>query len=283
MTWVAAGVAGASLIGGLFGASKKRKAANRASRQLQANINRGLERSEKAQSGFEYDLNQGQIGGLRDLSEAGLALERGSQQQQGFLNQAAGQFGQTANLTAPAIANLQRTGTASGRAQELTNVLSDPNQQGLFNALSRQTQNQLSGMGGLSRRSGFGIGQDESARLNLANQLVSQQDLAQQNLSGMGIGAQRNLANIFSQQGSAAANQGISARNLLGQSAAFRQQGGANLATLGQQGLANELNLIGQLGQAQAAGTIGAANAQAQGLQSIADAGFGLASSLAAR
>ena len=86
MTWVAAGIAGASLIGGLFGASKTRKAANRASRQLQANINRGLERSEKAQSGFEYDLNQGQIGGLRDLSEAGLALERGSQQQQGFLN-----------------------------------------------------------------------------------------------------------------------------------------------------------------------------------------------------
>lgn len=256
------------------GARGLASAQREASQLLQQNIDRGMTLAEAQQAVAQQQLQSGQAQGLQSLQQGQQALGQGLEAQQGFLQQAQGQFGSQAGLLDPALANLQATGTAGGRAQALQGILADPNQAGLFNELNRTTQNSLSGLS--ARRSGFGIGETQRGQLGLANQLLSQQDAAQQNLANIGIGGTGNIAQLLAQQGQASALGGGALSSGLTNIGQFQQAGGAQLAGLTQQGTANQLNLLGQLGQAESAGILGPAQSQAAGNQALLGLGGNL-------
>lgn len=251
---------GASLIADELG--KPGEAAEKASADLAARIQQGMTIQEAQQAIAQEQLQTGQASALGAFQGAEGALTGGLGEQQRLLQEAQGQFGTTAGLVDPALQSLQGTSTAAGRSSALQQILSDPNNATLFGELDRQRQNEASQLG--IRRSGANLAAGEGQRFGMANQLLSGQEGAQQNLLQTGLGGQSALASILGQRAGAAGTGGANLASLMQGTGQLQQQGGINLANLTQQGAANQLNLLGQLGQAESAGTIGAANARSQ-------------------
>ena len=222
-------------LGRLTGAEQQQNAARRANAATQEGIAQGRQ----------------QIGAASPLIRQD--IQGGINQNLGFLDQARDQLGSAAGAFDPALANLQATSTAGGRSQALADILADPNNAAVFDELNRTSQNELSGLG--ARRSGFGIGQTQQGQLGLAQSLLGQQDMAQQNLANIGMGANTNIANLFGQSGGVAG------------------QGGLNLANQRSNELAQMLNLTGQSAQSNAANFLGRGNAAASGMGSLLSLG----------
>lgn len=246
-------------------------AARQAAEDLKAATQEGQRR---VAAGTERQL--GTIGQTTDLAQqqlregfggAGEELRGGLGAQQRLLQQAQGQFGTTAGLVDPALQSLQGTSTAAGRSSALQQIMADPNNAILFDQLNRQRQNEASSLG--IRRSGANLAAGESQRFGLANQLLSGQESAQQNLLNTGLGGQGATANILQQRAAAAGAGGGALSQLLQsrgtQQANLTERGGLTIADIINRGTQADVDLLGQFAQAQAAGTTGAGNAFTEG------------------
>ncbi|MCP4928824.1 MAG: hypothetical protein GY918_07190 [Gammaproteobacteria bacterium] len=219
----------------LTGAEQQGNAARRANRATQEAIQ---------QSRDEINAAFPQIQNL---------YNQGNDAQMGYMRDIAGNYSGLAGMLNPALESLQSTGTASGRAEEMINILNDPNQQRLRNLVAKNAteSNRALGLG----RSGYGIGMSQQAELGLANNLLNQQDQQQQLMAGYGMSGNDNLSRI--QMG-------------MGQLAGDRYNNQANL-DMKRLNMIN--NLTAQSGQSNAASYLAQGNAAAAGMGSLLSLG----------
>jgi len=231
---------------------------------LSENIQRGMDLSAQEQQAIEGVLSQGQRQAISSLLAGKEDLLGGYQQAQQQIQPQAELFGPASNI-------MQRTGTAMGRGQAISDILADPNFAGFFDAVQERTGDQLSSAG--LRRSGAGAQMSNEALLNAAMGLEADQYGRQSNLAQMGAAGTGTLASLLANQ--ATAGYGAD-QNLASQ----YYGGAANMANVKQQGLANILNLMGQQGQAQAAGITGPAMTNLQANQGIFNLAGGIGGAL---
>ncbi len=193
--------------------------------------------------------------------------DQGNAAQMGYMRDIVGNYSGLAGMLSPALENLQATGTASGRAEEMINIMNDPNQQMLFDKVEKNAaeDNRAMGLG----RSGYGMGMSQQAKLGLTNSLLNQQDQQQQLMAGYGMTGNDNMSRTQMAMGQLA-NQGYKGNaaldmqklqmlnNLTGQSTqstAARHTAHGNAAAAGMGSL---MGLAGTIGGAALGGPIGA-------------------------
>ena len=222
-------------LGRLTGAEQAQNAARRANAATQATIQQG----------------RGEVG--KFSPQISNLIGQGTQQNLGYLDQARGQYQPTMDAFRQALQQQQGLAAPGGVAGGIASIINDPNNAMMFDAVNRQTQNDLSGLS--ARRSGYGLEQSDKGVLDAAFQQLGMQQQANSPLLSGGFNAQNNIANLFQQSGNVA------------------NQGSQNLANAKQNELNSILNLIGQSGQSESAKYMGMGNAATAGMGSLLSLG----------
>lgn len=202
----------------------------------------------------EEELALARDGSLESMYEgfdqAENALTQSVSEQRDILNQAGGMFDPVSSLAGDALGRLGESGTAAGRASQISGILSDPNQQAAIQQIQELTGDQLSGAG--LRRSGAGAQMSNENLLNFASGQADIENQRQQQLAGMGIGGIQAQSDLLGRQASAVGSGGQSLANLLsgaGMAASgIQQQFGRDIANVLQQGAGNQANMANLLG-----------------------------------